>query len=1173
MKNFSNVFFSYTKKNNKLFLIMRTTFILAFVCLFNITASVYSQNTQLDINVKETTVRDVFKLIESQSEFRFFYNDDFVDLNKRITYGVTGARVEDVLNAILDKSDVSYKVLDNNLIVIAPAAELKIQGIPVTGTITDETGEPIPGVNVRIDGTTTGVVTNINGTFSINVPDENAVLVLSFIGFTSQNITVGSQRNFTVTMTEDTKEIEEVVVVGYGIQKKVNLTGAVSSVRSDEFLTTKADNVKVRLAGKLPGVSIVQSSSEPGTFASPSIQIRGMGKPLIVIDGIISDNTRIDRMNPEEIESISVLKDASAAIYGVKAANGVVLITTKRGETGKTRVDYSGYYGWQRATVWPEVLSPYEYAVMRNENVLMNAMSAGQNMPAPDQLPFSQETIEKYRNGTLEGTNWVDAALRKTAPMTQHSLSVSGGTEKITYYLNVGYLNVAGFFKTNDAKNDRINIRSNVTAKLTDNLKLEFLLSGSRNTKDQSHIDPREVFRRGIIQDPTLPVYLNDDPDYLMYTGNKWNPVLMVDKDLYGYKSWLWLLFEGTGNLTYDVPFVKGLQLRGSMNYQTQSRDATEYIRQASLYTEENGTIVPHDATRDNKPYNHIKRMLRSFNAVQTQFSVSYDRTFNNHHISALALYEGISAKNDNYGAEGGISSSIDALHQVTLDKNIQASSGQYNPNNDFSNDGGAWEYTKMSYVGKLNYDFSSRYLFEFTIRADASAMLAPGHRWGYFPSASIGWRASEESFFKNTEALSFINNLKLRASYGKLGDDNVDAFLYATGYYYPSNRTAYITRGYAFDGQWMAMMTPSAAPNNNISWITSTTSNIGIDLDMWNGLLGVSFDVFSRVRKGLITNSLATIPGTVGVGNITPKGGFNGDIIRGFDLALTHQNRIGDFGYGIHGNLAFSRQSWRHIERNPSGNSFLDWRNNTDGRYTEMVWGYRRIGQYESYEQILNSPIYTSGNSIFNPGDYMYEDWNNDGYINDSDRVPIARTYKKPTLLYGVTFEADYKGFDLSFLIQGVGENYWENNSSSVKTLVRGINDDEDGIRSGLSAYYDRWHLENPSMDPKSSDAVWIPGKYPTTNTNSTVRTYNEFVSDGNYTRANYVRLKNLEIGYSIPSTVLSRIKIDKARIFVNGTNLLTFSKFKLFDPEQGAFGDYYPLVKIYSVGATITF
>lgn len=1126
--------------NNKIINIVGITLFLLVIYPINIGATIDLQNNKVSIKKSNCTIIEILKELEENSTFLFCYNDKEVDVNRKMSINVSNASIEQVLDLILKKNKYTYRVINHQILIeLDKDTNNKIaqQSRLISGKVLDSQGEPIAGANVMVKGTSNGTITDLDGNFTIEASD-NATLQISFIGFITQELSA-KNTNITISLHEDTQKLEEVVVVGYGTQKKVTLTGAVAAISGDEILTTKNENVENMLSGKIPSVRVVQKSGEPGSYNN-SFEIRGMGNPLIIVDGVPREN--MSRLDPNEIENISILKDASAAIYGVRAANGVVLITTKKGSGSKLQLEYNGSVGWQRASGIPKTGNAVEYMTLMNENAINNG-----------RIPmYGEEEIDAYRTGKKESTDWASCAINETAPQTQHSFSATGSTEKINYFLNFGYLDHEGFWKSGDLNYQRFNVRSNISAQITKRLKAEMLIGAMKDTKNSPYHDAWLVYKSIWTQVPIWPLYANNNPNYLYNAADADHPMAITDSDISGYKKNNNKSFQGTFKLEYDVPYIDGLKARAMYSYDYSMWESKEFAKEYTLYTYD----AEHDIYNGNKAQSpsDVRRSFRENESSLLQLQLNYIRSFNDkHNLNILALYEESTSRMDNFYAKRQLS--MDAVDQLfagnSLNQEGSMNGSGYQPNTRLENQNGVWKIVNKGFVGRLNYDYSSKYIAEFSFRFDGSSKFSSGHQWGFFPAGSIGWRMSEESFIKNTPSLSFINNLKIRASYGKMGDDNSSTYQFLSGYDYPNG-------GYVLGGNYLNGLGMRGMANPFITWYTSKMLNIGLDADMWNGLLGFQLDVFSRDRDGLLATRNLSLPGTVGAG--LPQENLEGDLTKGFELALTHRNNLKDFNYYFSGNISFTRTQWTDKEISQRGNSYRNWRDNYMDRFNDLWWGLGYNGQYNSYDQIYNSSIQDSkGNSILRPGDYIYEDWNEDGVIDDNDIHPIATT-GYPKINFGFTIGAEWKGIDLNLVFQGAAKS----NVKYPEQLEAPLSWD----RNGLSMFMDRWHLS----DPNNPDSEWIAGYYPSTNKGETTN-YKD--SERSVQDASYLRLKSLELGYSFPFSILKYTGIQRARIYFSGYNIFTVTGIKYLDPEHPSdtYGYLYPLTKSYNIGLNITF
>ncbi len=993
---------------------------------------------------------------------------------------------------------------------------------PVKGFVMSETGNPLAKVSVIVKETKKGTSTDSLGLFTIDA-QKGQTLVFTMTGYASQEWLIRDLSAINISLSPSATSLDDVVVIGYGARRKATLTGAVASVTGKEVVTTKNENVQNMLTGKVAGLRVIQNSSEPGSFDN-AFDIRGLGNPLVVIDGVPRNN--ITRLNPADIESISVLKDASAAIYGVRAANGVVLITTKKGKKGKLNLTYNGTYGLQFASRLPKPVGIFDYMTLVNEQRMHN-VNGGTPL-------YTEADFEAYRNGTKVASNWQDAIIRNSAPFSQHDISASGGTDNTTYFVSLGYMAQDAIFKSDDVKYKRYNIRSNLSTRISKRLTFDVNMSGILDQKNQPYISPWYVFRSLWYQPPVQNIYANNNPTYFNNVPSNLNGVAHSRSDVNGYIIQRYKWFQSSVSLTYEVPGIKGLTLKGLYSYDFNDSSNKAYMKAYNLYN--------YDASTDTyKPVPQqtpatIRRGYAELPASLLQASMNYNRQFGGHNLSALFLYERNTRSADNLYAQRELAIAVDQL----LAGNSTNQQGNLLSHN-------LYKIINASYVGRLAYDYEGRYFAEFTFRQDGSSKFAVDKQWGFFPAGFVAWRISEENFFKKSSKLSFINNLKLRASYGLTGDENASNYQFITGYNYPAGGSATGTPGGAvFDGTFISAVQSKGLPNPDISWYTGKMLNIGVDVQAWRGLLGVSADYFRRDRTGLLATQVLTLPDVVGVG--LPQQNLNGDRTEGFDLELSHENRIGALNYMVKGVFGYARTMNTTRVAARAGNSYLNWNNSTytANRWNNIYWGYGNNGQFQSYEDIVNSPFYIPRNTVV--GDYMYEDWNGDGQISTQDNRPIA-TAGLPSITYGFTVNAAYKGFDLSMTWNGAGKVYVSYFEQLNTPLWAG--------GGALEQFMDRWHPLDPTADPYDPKTEWVPGHFAYTGTVPYTNTL------ANASSAAYLRLKTVELGYTLPHKWLAATGLKSLRVYANGYNPVTFTKLRYLDPEHPSsqFGYLYPL------------
>lgn len=1013
------------------------------------------------------------------------------------------------------------------------------QKITVSGTVFDEAGQALVGVNIIEKGTTNGVSTLVGGKYTISVA-RNAVLQISYMGYQESEISVDARTTINIVMVEDATQIEEVVAIGYGVQKKSTLTGAVASVKTEDLVATKSQNMQNSLTGKMAGLRVIQKTAEPGNFNN-ELRIRGSERaPLIIIDGVERDN--MARLENEDIESVSILKDAAAAIYGVRAADGVVLITTKKGSAGTLELNYSGNFGWQMPSGLPELTNVYNFMDMTNEKTMRVLNVAGQSRLYP------QQAYDDFRSGARTETDWWNAVMNSVAPQMSNSVSATGGNDKGTYFLSLSQQSQDGFLKSGAQSYDRIGIRSNVTANITKRLKVNMNISATREEQDKAADNFDWILRALWRQRPNETIFIDEATYGKQYPRSggpeNTNSYAMSHTEYGGYRIYRNNWLQTNLGLTYDIPWIEGLQAKGTYSYDYYFSNNKMYLTKWNNYTDDLQTKAtgPDGVTPNNR------REMFTRNNTLMNLSLNYAHTFGKHDVSGMVLYEETSNSNDNFYAMRYMALPVDQIF-----------TGQTTGQEGSSNSGSLLEAATRSWVGRFNYGYASKYLAEFTFRIDESSWFAPSQAGTFFPGISLGWRASEEGFWKNS-FLSFINNFKLRASYGEMGSDaGIRDFAFLTGYEYPGSGgldRGQLPRSYTFGNTMVNTISSMGAPNPNITFFRYKNYNAGFDLDAWNGLLGVSFDVFQKDGEGLLATRVLSLPGLVGTS--LPQENLNSLRISGVDLEVSHRNKIGQVRYSLKGTFGFARQMNKYRERAKATNSYNNWRNNNNDRWSNTYWGYIGSNRMDSWEDIYNSQHYVGQGTIL--GDYEYVDWNGDGRFNDQDRHPIGYG-GQPMYTFGLTVGANWKGFDLNMLFQGAASNKWAYEEQLLSRYWS-----NGGF---LEMFTDRWRPVDPTADPYRTDIEWIKGKW--SYADSAPDRYSTF----NIQNGAYLRLKSLEIGYTLPGRITDYVGLKNVRVYANGYNLFTITELKYLDPEhpEDSWGRTYPLNKTFSVGVNVKF
>ena len=1041
--------------------------------------------------------------------------------------------------------NVSFMSRSNALIINKASKILESKEVEVTGTVLDSQGLPLPGVSVIVKGTTTGVATDLDGRFSLSVPGPESILVFTFIGFNSQEVKVGNQTSINITLSENLANLDEVLVVGYGVQKKGTITGAVGEVKADELLRTPAVTTSGALVGKIQGVTARQGDARPG--ASTSIQIRNMGTPLFVIDGIPSDAGQFNNLGQSDIESITVLKDASAAIYGMRAANGVVLVTTKRGKSNqKPEINLSGYYGLQNFTRYPQPANAYQH-------IRANAESEVNLGGSPT---ISQDELAKWEQGTEKGYqsfDYYDFIMKPNVPQYSLNASAIGGSENTKYFFSLSHLNQDALI--DDYLFQRTNFQSNIDMTLAHGLTVGTQISGRLENREQVGVpgldDYFNPFLSIFTMWPTERPYANDNPNYVngdVHNINV-NPATYT-KEVTGYVDEVWRGIKGNFYAQYEFDF--GLSMKGtySYNFTNLDFDGFEYTYDGYIYNEDTDVYETRPEWGNQNPW----RERRKRNTIDRvgQFQINYGKNWGDHFLSAIAAYERWD-QNSHYMV----------VHTVPPNNYIPIMSFA---DQDLLIDE-IYQEAREGYLAKINYNYKEKYLLEVFGRYDGSFLFDEENRYGFFPGISAGWQLSDEGFMDNITG-KFLSGLKLRGSWGQTGNDRFigsNDFIVAPFSYYSGYNFISTAGGSAIlNGSFVPGVDPRGLPVRNLSWITNTNINFGIDSYFFNNKLFLQADIFERRRTGLPAGRYdVLLPTEVGYG--LPSENLESDAHRGVEGILTYAGKVGDVNFTLSANGTISRLKIIERYKPRFGNSWNEYRTDQEGRWANINWGYQVEGRFTNQEEIDNYPVNIDGQGNRNllPGDFIYKDVNGDGVINGMDERPIGYSEgANPYMSFGFNGSANYKGFDLYFSFAG----------ASMQTFTRNWELRYPFQNNGTSPdfmFEDRWHHE----DLYNPDSEWVAGTYPA---------IRRFGADHLYrhntfwlTNVKYMRLRNLELGYRLQPAALDKIGITALRVYASGTNLFSFDNVKEFgiDPEIGAAnGLVYPQQRLFNFGFSIT-
>lgn len=1110
----------------------------------------YSQN--ITLNAENVKIKRILTEIEHKSDFSFFYNSSIINVSLKKTLTVENIKIDEALNLLFNNTNIDYSFVRNQIILFPkdkPELKLKIERIldkadttvttsinsdkvdeyiksilqtRVSGQVVDANGNPLPGVTVLVKGTSTGTSTDFDGNYTLNVEDPNGILVFSYIGFSTQEVSINNQGTINVTLEENTAQLEEVVIVGYGAQKKVNLTGSIATVKSTEIVKNNSATLTSGLAGRLAGVTTIQSSGEPGSDGS-SFRIRGLssindGGPLVLVDGIPRS---MNDVNPHDVESISVLKDAAAAaIYGMRAGNGVVLITTKRGKSGKSTFNVSLNSGIQKVTRLTNFLDSYDYATLLNE------ANANDGVPAA----YTDADLELFRNGsspdTHPNTDWFDESLKSFSQMRSINVSGSGASENdnFRYFSSLGYLFQDALYDNN--KFERFNFRTNLDIKINDRIRISTDFAGDMEDRERPGIDAGTIFSN-LYRTPPTEVNKWSNGEYSSFS-------ILPSINSGGFNRSRSFELQSKVALDIDFGFLEGLNLYTQVAYDyfgSRSKSFnvpntyTIFDASANTFTESTGASRGETANVS-ESYNN------SFN-LTIESILSYNKSIENHDFGAKLVF----SKNNNSGYD--ISASIQNLLGTTTPFFIAGDAETRAISN------GETESARLGYAGRFTYAFKDKYLVEFNGRYDGSYKFAPGSKYGFFPSVSFAWKAHKEGFLKDSNV---INNLKIRGSYGELGSDSgIGAFRYLQFFGFSS--------AFVDDQTVVQTIASNGLEDKSTTWEKAKTYNLGIELGLWNNLVSLETDIFYKRTSDVLSSRNLQVPATLGAQ--LPVENFGIIDNRGFEVVLKHQNTIKDFDYFTNLNFSFSKNEIVDLAEAED----VDPLRRRTGRALNTRFGLIADGIFLTQQEIDDldaaapSGSYQEGGA--SPGDIRYVDVNGDGEVNSDDRTVIGKG-NIPEVTFGLNLGLNYKQFDFSALFQGATNFNVYLQQEAAYAFFNG------------GKVFDR-HLGRAQIGT-DGNVINPNASYPRITLNDrdrNERTSSYWVEDGDY-----LRLKNIEIGYTLPERISSKMGVSSFRVYTNGRNLVTWSKLKHIDPENPQTrGRFYPQQKVWSLGLNVTF
>ena len=1122
------------------------TMALLLAIVVSVQASTYSESVKFDLKMKKASLKEVFQTIADQSEFKFVYNNDVVNDNQKVSVTSEDARVEEILDEILPQHHLAYQVIDRQVIVYPAANTGKSatkaanpQEKSISGTVVDQEGLPLPGVSVIVKETTIGIVTDVDGHYNLSgIPSDAKVLVFSFVGMRSQEINIGNQTTINITLEAEAIGLEEVIAVGYATQKKANIVGSVTSVSGEKIMSIPSADVSNAISGRMPGSVVIQGSGEPGqnearilvrgrsTLGDPDDEDRDteLSAPLVVVDGI--PGRSLGEVDPVDIESISILKDASAAIYGASAANGVILVTTKQGQTGKPTMNYQFYQGFMTPTILPKALNAGDYATMLSEYQDYEGKTR----------TYSDEDIALFYSGRdpweHPNSDWMGDLVSDWTTTSKHNFSISGGTTNgMNYFVSLGYKNEEAIYKQESTNYQQYNIRAKLSLPINDWLTTAIDYAGFLNKKKYPTKGADAIYGQSTRLVPTQwSFWPSGEPGPDIEYGD--NPVVTSTFEG-GYDDQNTYKNQFTFKAIIAPPFVKGLTLNGQYTFDVDNEYRKRFRKPWYLYfadwnsavRDSEGFVTSVDLLPKARGYSSPELAEDYYRTIKKvgMFSFNYDRQFGDHSIGIFGAYEQMTEDYNDFGA----------FRKYYISDVVQTQDAGADAEKD--NWGEMTIYARKSLIGRLNYNYKGKYLAEVVFRRDGSLKFPPDSRWGNFPGFLLGWRASEESFWQNN--LPFINYFKLRASYGKMGMDPGDAFQYMNKYQLSTGMT--LGSGKVVE----TIVEQAGIANPFITWEKQTTYNFGFDSQILNNMFSLNTEFFYSKRSDILAPRDASVPGFTGLE--LPDENIAEVDNRGFEIEAGYHKEINnDFRLDVSGNIAYNHNEVVFMDEPERA---VPWQQRTGHPYgAELL--YKAIGIFEDEAQVNSLPSWPDAK----PGDVIFEDVSGDGQITSDDRILLDKT-DAPEIFYGISVDLTYKNWSLSVLAQGQGTYYRMNIA--------------DG-RRGEAGNYMQWQFDNR----------WTP-----TNTKTDVaRAYNRddlyWAFDVNnstyhYDNMAYCRLKNAVLTYNIPATYVQKVGLSRASVYFAGNNLfLIYAAQKNFDPEIGA-PMTYPAVKTFAVGVRVTF
>jgi len=1111
----------YPKSVKKIFLTMKITLLLVIVSVGNMfAANIFSQSLKMTVDMHDVTVREVISEVEKQGGISFLFNDNLPNLNNFVSVSYVDHPLKDVLDHALYQADMTYETINEDFVMLLSKSNYAEEGV-ITGRVTESSsGLPLPGVTIMIRGTTTGTVTDVDGFYTISDVLPTNVLVFSYVGMRTQEIEVGSLTEINIELENEALLLDEVVAIGYGTARKSDITGSVSSVSGDLVTERRTTQLSQALQGSMPGVTVTRNNNAPGSSAT--IRVRGIttigdSNPLIIVDGVPVNN--INWVNPSDVESISVLKDAaSASIYGSRAAAGVILITTKRAETGQLNFEFTTEYGFETPTTMPEYVNVTRYMEMKNElRWNDNGNDANEFPRFPSDLVNNYMSLNADNPDLYPNTDWVDLILSDYAPRQSHNLRVSAGTDAIRSTFSLTYDKTDALYM--DRTYERLSTRFNNDVTINNFLSATLDMHYRRSISKQPSMNP--IYSMLI----SAPIYAAEWSDGRVAGGKDGHN--MYGQIKYGGSQSNWWNQVG-GKLSLDLTPLEGLKFSAvvapNLNFDKAKNHQLRVPYTAwDDPTRVQGTLQWANSTDlyENRNDNH---------QVTTQFLANYAKGFEGHNINLLGGYENYYAYYESLGASR-------QQYELTSFPYLNLGPLTYR-----GNSGSAYENAYRSWFGRAMYNYMNRYFFQANIRYDASSRFHEDYRWGAFPSLSAGWVVSEEAFMQDIPVLSF---LKMRGSWGSLGNERIGN--------YPYQATIGFSNALFHQGSNVVAAQSAAQWQyaiHNITWETTETFGVGLDLGFFDNRLSLIADYYQKTTSDMLL--ALEIPNYIGYDN--PDQNTGNMYTKGWELEAIYNNRAGEFNYSFSLNISDYKTKMGDL----GGTEFIGAQIVREGSEFQEWYGYLSDGLFQSQEEVDNSPV-TSGS--VRPGDIKYRDISGpdedpDGVISGAyDRVLLGGSL--PRYLYGANLRLGYKGFDFGLVIQGVGK---QNNRLSG-LMVEPIPENWGHIPKILDGTY--WSVYN--TEQQNLDA-----QYPRLSRVSMGNNY--AMSDFWLINGAYLRLKNISIGYTLPRSWAQRVSMQNLRLYATATDIYTFNHYpKGWDPEVSSTG--YPITTSIIFGVSVNF